>query len=77
MAMELLHELGLKEDAATRAILDSTILLLVPSANPDGVDKVAHWYERSKGIRGKGAACLSSITSTPGMTRTATGSCST
>lgn len=49
MAMELLHELASKDDAATRAILDSTILLLVPSANPDGVDKVAHWYERSKG----------------------------
>ncbi|WP_406700787.1 M14 metallopeptidase family protein [Singulisphaera sp. Ch08] len=49
MAMELLHELASKDDPATRAILDSTILLLVPSANPDGVDKVAHWYERSKG----------------------------
>jgi hypothetical protein len=49
MAMELLHELAAKDDPATRAILDSTILLLVPSANPDGVDKVAHWYERSKG----------------------------
>ncbi|SIO02688.1 Zinc carboxypeptidase [Singulisphaera sp. GP187] len=49
MAMELLHELASKNDPATRAILDSTILLLVPSANPDGVDKVAHWYERSKG----------------------------
>lgn len=49
MAMELLHELASRDDAATREILDKTILLLVPSANPDGVDKVAKWYERSKG----------------------------
>jgi hypothetical protein len=49
MTMELLHELATGDDPATRAILDNTILLLVPSANPDGVDKVAAWYERSKG----------------------------
>jgi hypothetical protein len=49
MAMELLHELASAADPATREILDKTILLLVPSANPDGVDKVARWYERSKG----------------------------
>ena len=49
MTMELLHELATGEDARTREILDKTILILVPSANPDGVDKVAKWYERSKG----------------------------
>jgi hypothetical protein len=49
MAMELLHGLAKGDDPATREVLDSTILLLVPSANPDGVDKVARWYERSKG----------------------------
>ena len=49
MAMELLHSLAAGEDRETREILDSTILLLVPSANPDGVDKVAAWYERTKG----------------------------
>jgi hypothetical protein len=49
MAMELLHELATKDDEVTRAILENTVLLLVPSANPDGVDKVAEWYERSKG----------------------------
>ncbi|WP_435016097.1 M14 family zinc carboxypeptidase [Tundrisphaera sp. TA3] len=48
-AMELLHELASKDDPATREILENAILLLVPSANPDGVDKVASWYERTKG----------------------------
>ena len=49
MAMELLHDLATKDDPATREVLDRVILLLVPSANPDGVEKVAAWYERSKG----------------------------
>src|SRR5207248_36687 len=33
MAMELLHELATRDDPATREVLASTILLLVPSAN--------------------------------------------
>jgi Zinc carboxypeptidase len=49
MAIELLHELATRNDPATREILDNTILLLVPSINPDGVDKVASWYDQSKG----------------------------
>lgn len=49
MAMELVHGLASGVDPQTREILDGTILMLVPSANPDGVDKVARWYERSKG----------------------------
>jgi hypothetical protein len=49
MAMELAYDLATKDDRATREVLDSTILLLVPSVNPDGVDIVASWYERTKG----------------------------
>jgi hypothetical protein len=48
-SMELLHELATRDDPTTREVLDRTILVLVPSANPDGVEKVARWYERSKG----------------------------
>jgi hypothetical protein len=48
MAIELLHELATRDDPAAREILDKTIVILVPSANPDGVDKVAHWYDRSR-----------------------------
>jgi hypothetical protein len=49
MALGLLHELATGDDPPTREILAQTILLLVPSANPDGVDKVARWYERTRG----------------------------
>ncbi len=49
MALELLHGLATGDDPETRAILDGTILILVPSVNPDGVEKVARWYERTKG----------------------------
>ncbi len=49
MAMELLHELATADDEATRELLEGVIVLLVPSVNPDGVDLVADWYERSKG----------------------------
>ena len=49
MAMELLYELAVNDDPVTQEILDQTIILLVPSANPDGIDKVIDWYEKSLG----------------------------
>ena len=58
MAMELLHELAGGDDPATREILDKTILILIPSANPDGVDKVATWYEQSKGHPWEGSGMI-------------------
>jgi Zinc carboxypeptidase len=58
MAMELAYDLATKNDAATREILDNTILLLVPSMNPDGVEKVALWYERSKGHPWEGSGMV-------------------
>ena len=78
MAIELLHELATRDDPSTREILDKTIVILVPSANPDGVDKVAQLVRAVPGTSpGKGPACRSSTTCTPGTTPTATGSCST
>ncbi len=58
MAMELLHDLASGDDPATREVLDKTILILVPSANPDGIDKVAAWYEKSKGKSWEGAGMV-------------------
>ncbi|HEX6626302.1 MAG TPA: M14 metallopeptidase family protein, partial [Pyrinomonadaceae bacterium] len=49
MSMQLAYELAAANDNETRAILRSTILILIPSANPDGNDIVADWYRRSLG----------------------------
>jgi hypothetical protein len=47
MSMQLAYELSIAEDEDTREILRHTILILIPSANPDGVDIVADWYRRT------------------------------
>ncbi|HJR06675.1 MAG TPA: M14 metallopeptidase family protein [Pyrinomonadaceae bacterium] len=49
MSMQLAYDLASATDAETREILQNTILLLVPSANPDGVDIVANWYRKTLG----------------------------
>jgi hypothetical protein len=49
MAMLLAYELASARDDETREILDNTILILIPSPNPDGIDIVADWYRRSLG----------------------------
>jgi hypothetical protein len=49
MSMQLAYELASANDAETRAILSNTILLLIPSANPDGNDIVARWYRQTLG----------------------------
>lgn len=47
MSMQLAYELATAQDADTREILQNTILILLPSANPDGVDIVANWYRKT------------------------------
>ncbi|HEX8775229.1 MAG TPA: M14 metallopeptidase family protein [Pyrinomonadaceae bacterium] len=47
MSMQLAYELATAEDPVTREILRDTILILIPSANPDGVQIVADWYRRT------------------------------
>jgi len=47
MALELLHDLATGDSPEILEILDKTIIILVPSANPDGMEKVADWYYRS------------------------------
>ena len=49
MSMNLAYELASARDAETREILQNTILMLIPSANPDGIDIVADWYRKSLG----------------------------
>ncbi|MGH9901280.1 MAG: M14 family metallopeptidase, partial [Pyrinomonadaceae bacterium] len=49
MSMQLAYELASAADAETREMLANTIVLLVPSANPDGNDIVADWYRKTLG----------------------------
>lgn len=45
-AVQFVYNLLTQESPRHRAILANTILLLVPSLNPDGIDKVRAWYRR-------------------------------
>ena len=63
-------------DDQTRAILDNTIFLLIPSFNPDGQDIVGEWFKKIgrdalRRMRGR----RSSTASTSGTTTTATATC--
>jgi hypothetical protein len=49
MAMELLYDLATGTSPEIEDILKRTIIVLIPSANPDGLNKVIDWYERSLG----------------------------
>lgn len=56
MSMNLAFELATATDDETREILENTILLLIPSANPDGIDIVANWYRKTLGTKSEGTA---------------------
>jgi len=49
MSMQLAYELATAQDPETREILQNTILLLIPSPNPDGIDIVTNWYRKTLG----------------------------
>ncbi|HMS08058.1 MAG TPA: M14 family zinc carboxypeptidase [Pyrinomonadaceae bacterium] len=48
-SMLIAHELVSSNDVRIKNILDNTIILLVPSLNPDGVDIVKNWYDKTLG----------------------------
>ena len=56
MSMNLAYDLATANDAETKEILDNTILLLLPSSNPDGVDIVAEWYRKTLGTKSEGTS---------------------
>ena len=48
-SMLIADKLANAKDAETLKILDETIILLVPSLNPDGVDIIKNWYDKTLG----------------------------
>ncbi len=48
-SMLIADKLANAADAETQKILDNTIILLVPSLNPDGVDIIKNWYDKTLG----------------------------
>ncbi|MBL3158725.1 peptidase M14, partial [Klebsiella pneumoniae] len=54
-SMLVAHELASGNDPRISKILDKTIILIVPSLNPDGVDIVKNWYDKTLGTPFEGS----------------------
>ncbi len=55
-AVEFAYRLLTEDKSRFRAILHNTILLLVPSLNPDGLDLVTRWYRSTLGTPYEGTS---------------------
>ena len=55
MSMELAHQFATVETPQIKAILENVIILLIPSANPDGLNIVVDWYNRTVGTPHEGS----------------------
>ena len=55
-SVEFAYRLLTEDKPRFRAILHNTILVLVPSLNPDGVDLVTQWYRRTLGTAYEGTS---------------------
>jgi hypothetical protein len=54
--MLIAHRLASSDDVEVREILENTIVLIVPSLNPDGVDIVKNWYDKTLGTPYEGTS---------------------
>ena len=54
VSMNIAYRLASDDSPETREILDRCIVLLVPSLNPDGVDIVKTWYDKTLGTAAEG-----------------------
>ncbi|HSK73960.1 MAG TPA: M14 metallopeptidase family protein [Pyrinomonadaceae bacterium] len=55
-SMLIAHRLASSNEPEIQKILDNTIILLVPSLNPDGVDIVKNWYDKTLGTPFEGTS---------------------
>jgi len=55
MMNDLVYQLATEQSAAVDHILDNTIVLLIPSQNPDGQRMVVDWYRRNLGTPYEGS----------------------
>ena len=55
-AVEFAYRMATAEDARTRAVLENVIFILAPSLNPDGVEIVRQWYEKTLGTPYEGTS---------------------
>lgn len=56
MSMLLAYKLASQNDDETKQIIDNTILMLIPSPNPDGIQIVADWYRKTLGTPAEGTS---------------------
>ena len=56
VSMNIAYHLASDDSPETREILDRSIVLLVPSLNPDGVDIVKSWYDKTLGTPAEGTS---------------------
>jgi hypothetical protein len=54
VSMNIAYQLASDDSPEIREILDRCIVLLVPSLNPDGVDIVKNWYDKTLGTKSEG-----------------------
>ncbi|HKP87758.1 MAG TPA: M14 metallopeptidase family protein [Blastocatellia bacterium] len=56
VSMNIAHSLASDDSPEVREILDRCIVLVVPSLNPDGVDIVKNWYDKTLGTPAEGTS---------------------
>ena len=55
-SMLMAHKLATSNEPDVLKILENTIILMVPSLNPDGVDIVKNWYDKTLGTPYEGTS---------------------